>query len=137
VHHVVEKVTSGAAGVEPPAVTLRTEVRLELGVGLPYDGLIADLGRFPDRTLGDELLRELERRVVDEALADPEGEPGVGRSPSEDTGLVDTLLVTGFCTETCFPASKEARTCSWCRWVGVRISTASISGWSSMRRRSV
>ena len=46
------------------------------------------------------------------------------------------VLAAGFCTDTCFPAASAARTWSWWRWVGVRISMASSDGSSSIWSRS-
>ena len=75
VDHVVEEVTAGTPGVEPPAVSLGRRFAWNSESVCPTTVFIRICGRAPDRSLCDELLRELERGVVDEALADPKREP--------------------------------------------------------------
>jgi len=73
VPHVVEEVTAGAELVETPDVALDLEVVLEHRARLPRDqGLHPDHRRSADRTVGDELPRLHERRVVQRTLADSE-----------------------------------------------------------------
>ena len=91
VDHVVEEVAAGAPRVEPPAVALGPQVGLEGRVGLADHGLDAQRGRPADGPLGDQLLGQLERRVVDEALADAQGQPGVGGGALHLDRLVDRV----------------------------------------------
>ena len=106
--HVIEQVPAGAAGVEPPAVALGPQVRLECRVGLADDGLDPDAGGLADGTVGDELLGQLEGRVVDEALAHPQHLAGRQSATRPSSKASSTVLVIGFCTETCLPASRAA-----------------------------
>ncbi len=136
VHHVVEEVAARAPLVEAPAVALRAQRGLEGRVGLADQGPDAQRGRLPDGALGHQALGQLERRVVHEALADAEGAARPARPPPPFPSASSTELATGFCTDTCLPASSAAITWSWCRWVGVRISTASMESSASMSARS-
>ena len=89
VHHVVEEVAARAARVEPPAVPLGTEVGLEGRVGLPDQGADAQTGRPPDGAVGHQLLGQLDRRVVDEALADAERPTGSFRRRAHCQGVLN------------------------------------------------
>ena len=88
---VVEEVTTGAPLVEPPAVSLGAKRGLERRVGLADDGLDPQADGPADGSLRDELLGRLERGVVHEALADPQGEPRRVGQASELQGFVDGI----------------------------------------------
>ena len=91
VDHVVEQVASRAALVEAPAVSFGSEGSLELRVGLAYDSADAHPDGPADGPVGDQLLGLLERGIVHEALAHPEGQPGILGHLSELEGLVDGI----------------------------------------------
>src|SRR5450755_541370 len=66
----------GLALVEPPPVSLRAEGGLEIRGGLPHQRADAQGRGLADGTVGDQLLGQLERWVVHEALADAERPAG-------------------------------------------------------------
>ena len=73
VHHVVEEVPARAPLVEAPAVAFGTQRGLEGGVGLADQRADAQGRRLADGAVGHQALRQLERGIVDEALADAQG----------------------------------------------------------------
>jgi hypothetical protein len=91
VDHVVEEVATRAGRGEPPGVPVGLQAGLEGRVGLTDHGVHPEVIGPADGPLGDELLGQLQRGVVPEALADPQDQAGFGSGPIHGQGLGDRV----------------------------------------------